>query len=88
MLSAAILAELRDAVGADGLIIERNQLQTYECDALAVLRSLPAAVVLPRSTAQLQNGRRHLRPASHTLSSAAAPAPASPGERCPMTGAS
>ena len=41
MLSAAILAELRDAVGADGLIIERNQLQTYECDALAVLRSLP-----------------------------------------------
>ena len=54
MLSAAILAELRDAVGADGLIIERNQLQTYECDGLAVLRSLPAAVVLPRSTPQLQ----------------------------------
>jgi glycolate oxidase len=54
MLSAAILAELRDAVGADGLIIERNQLQTYECDGLAMLRSLPAAVILPRSTAQLQ----------------------------------
>ncbi len=54
MLSASILAELRDAVGADGLIIERNQLQTYECDALAALRSVPAAVVLPRSTAQLQ----------------------------------
>src|ERR1700691_5347957 len=54
MLSPAILAELRDVVGADGLIIERNQLQTYECDALAVLRSLPGAVILPRSTAQLQ----------------------------------
>jgi glycolate oxidase len=54
MLSAAIVAELRDAVGADGLIVERNQLQTYECDGLAVLRSLPAAVVLPRSTGQLQ----------------------------------
>jgi glycolate oxidase len=54
MLSAAILAELRDAVGADGLIIERNQLQTYECDGLDMLRSLPAAVILPRSTAQLQ----------------------------------
>ena len=53
MLSGAILAELRDAVGADGLIIERNQLQTYECDALAMLRSLPAAVVLPRSAAQV-----------------------------------
>src|SRR5277367_3301592 len=54
MLTAAILAELRDAVGVDGLIIERNQLQTYECDGLAVLRSLPAAVVLPRTTAQVQ----------------------------------
>jgi glycolate oxidase len=54
MLTAAILGELRDAVGADGLIIERNQLQTYECDGLAALRSLPAAVVLPRTTTQLQ----------------------------------
>jgi glycolate oxidase len=54
MLSAAVLAEFRDAVDADGLIIERNQLQTYECDGLAVLRSLPAAVVLPRSTGQLE----------------------------------
>ncbi len=54
MLSAAILAELRDAVGADGLIVERNQLQTYECDGLAVLRSLPAAVVLPRTRDQAQ----------------------------------
>jgi glycolate oxidase len=54
MLSADIVAELRAAVGVDGLIIERNQLQTYECDGLTVLRSVPAAVVLPRSTAQLQ----------------------------------
>ena len=54
MLSAAIVAELRQAVGVDGLIVERNQLQTYECDGLSVLRTLPAAVVLPRSTAQLQ----------------------------------
>ena len=54
MLSAAILAELQAAVGAEGLIAERNQLQTYECDGLAVLRSLPAAVVLPRSTGQLE----------------------------------
>src|SRR6202020_1872037 len=54
MLSADILVELRNAVGAEGLIVERNQLQTYECDGLAVLRSVPAAVVLPRSTEQLQ----------------------------------
>ena len=54
MLSASVLDELRAAVGADGLIVERNQLQTYECDGLAVLRSVPAAVVLPRTTAQVQ----------------------------------
>jgi len=54
MLSADILMELRNAVGAEGLIVERNQLQTYECDGLAALRSVPAAVVLPRTTAQLQ----------------------------------
>ena len=55
MLSAAILAELHQAVGAGGLITERSQLQTYECDGLAVLRSLPVAVVLPRSTAQIES---------------------------------
>ncbi len=54
MLSTAIITELREAVGADGLIVDRNQLQTYECDALAALRSVPAAVVLPRTTAQAQ----------------------------------
>lgn len=54
MLSSAIIAALKSAVGADGLIVERNQLQTYECDGLAALRTLPAAVVLPRSTAEVQ----------------------------------
>jgi glycolate oxidase len=53
MLNAAIVAELKGAVDAGGLILERNQLQTYECDALDMLRNLPAAVVLPRSTAQV-----------------------------------
>jgi glycolate oxidase len=54
MLTSAILAELADAVGQDGLIVEENQLQTYECDGLAALRSVPAAVVLPRCTAEVQ----------------------------------
>ncbi|WP_263384357.1 FAD-linked oxidase C-terminal domain-containing protein [Granulicella arctica] len=54
MLSAAILAELAAAVGPGGLIVEQNQLQTYECDGLAALRTVPAAVVLPRSTAEVQ----------------------------------
>lgn len=54
MLSSAILAELTSVVGADGIIVEKNQLQTYECDGLAALRAIPAAVLLPRSTAEVQ----------------------------------
>lgn len=54
MLSSAVIAELKSVVGADGLIVERNQLQTYECDGLAALRTIPAAVVLPGSTAEVQ----------------------------------
>jgi glycolate oxidase len=53
MLNAAVVAELRAAVSPGSLILERNQLQTYECDGLDMLRSLPAAVVLPRSTAEV-----------------------------------
>ncbi len=53
-LSAVILEELETAVGPNGVLLEHNQLQTYECDGLAALRTLPAAVVLPRSTAEVQ----------------------------------
>jgi glycolate oxidase len=62
MLTPAILDELRAALdsGPDsdpkqsGLITAPNQLQTYECDGLTAFRVTPAAVVLPRSTAQVQ----------------------------------
>ena len=48
------LAELRDAVGAGGLITEPDQLRTYECDGLTNFKVMPAAVVLPRSAEQVQ----------------------------------
>jgi len=54
VLTQAILAELRTAVGDRGLIQEPNQLQTYECDGLTNFRALPGAVVLPRTTAEVQ----------------------------------
>jgi glycolate oxidase len=54
MLTAQHLAELRSIVGPDGLITERGQLQTYECDGLTNFRVLPGAVVLPRSAQQVQ----------------------------------
>jgi glycolate oxidase len=54
VLTPEILADLRAAVGETGLILDRTQLQTYECDGLTNFRTLPAAVVLPRSPAEVQ----------------------------------
>jgi glycolate oxidase len=48
------LAELKAAVGEHGLVSQKNQLQTYECDGLTNFRALPGAVVLPRTTAEVQ----------------------------------
>jgi glycolate oxidase len=48
------IAQLREAVGVDGLITGRSQLQTYECDGLTNFRVLPGAVALPRTTEQVQ----------------------------------
>ena len=54
MLSAGHIAELRATVGAEGLITNQSQLQTYECDGLTNFRVLPAAVVLPRTAEEVQ----------------------------------
>jgi glycolate oxidase len=54
VLTQAILAELRSAVGDRGLIQEPSQLQTYECDGLTNFRALPGAVTLARTTAEVQ----------------------------------
>jgi glycolate oxidase len=60
MLDQAILDSLRNAVDAgnagqpSGLITAANQLQTYECDGLTNFRTVPSAVVLPRTAEQVQ----------------------------------
>jgi glycolate oxidase len=54
MLRRAKIDELRTAVGADGLITGKSQLQTYECDVLTNFRVMPDAVVLPRTAGQAQ----------------------------------
>ena len=53
MPDSGILADLRAAV-PDGLITAANELQTYECDGLTNFRTLPGAVVLPRTAEQVQ----------------------------------
>jgi glycolate oxidase len=54
MLEPGIVAELRAIVGREGVIDKYEQLRTYESDGLTNLRALPALVVLPTSTAQVQ----------------------------------
>ena len=52
-MEARILDQFRAVVGR-GVITEPSQLHTYECDGLTNLRVLPLAVLLPKSTAEVQ----------------------------------
>ena len=49
-----LVAQLRSAIGDDGVITDHEQLRTYECDGLRVLRTCPAVVVLPRTRDEVQ----------------------------------
>ncbi|MBA2474348.1 MAG: FAD-binding protein [Actinobacteria bacterium] len=53
-LEAAFVGELEAALPPGAIIREPEQLRTYECDGLTGHRALPALVVLPRSTEQVQ----------------------------------
>jgi glycolate oxidase len=53
-MDARILGQFRAILGNDGVISEPEQLHTYECDGLTNFRVLPAAVLLPTSTEQVQ----------------------------------
>ena len=48
----ALVEELRDIVGDDNVLAERDELLVYECDGLPQHKHLPRAVVFPNSTEQ------------------------------------
>src|SRR5436853_6073862 len=52
-MDAHILDQFRAIVGR-GLISEPSQLHTYECDGLTKFRVMPVAVLLPKSTEEVQ----------------------------------
>src|SRR5580765_4279824 len=52
-MESRILHEFHEILG-DGLITDKSQLHTYECDGLTNFRVLPQAVLLPTSTEQVQ----------------------------------
>jgi glycolate oxidase len=51
----ALLRRFTEIVGPQGVISERNQLRTYECDGLANFRVVPSVVVLPETAAQVRS---------------------------------
>src|SRR5262245_27130450 len=54
LLTPGVLNELSAIVGAAGVLSEPEQVRTYECDALTNMRAVPLAVLLPRTTEQVQ----------------------------------
>jgi glycolate oxidase len=50
----ALILEMKQAVGPDRVVSEREQLRTYECDGLSQYRCIPTLVVLPESTEEVQ----------------------------------
>jgi glycolate oxidase len=50
-----VIGDLRAVVGPHGLILHPDELRTYESDGLTNFRQVPAAVVLPTSTQQVQD---------------------------------
>jgi glycolate oxidase len=53
-MTPAVLAEFGAALGGRGVISSPEELRTYECDGLTNFRVVPAAVLLPESTEQVQ----------------------------------
>ena len=54
LVDARILQEFRTVTGDRGLITSQEELKTYECDGLTNFRVVPQAVLLPRSSEQVQ----------------------------------
>lgn len=52
--SHALMASLREIVGAEHVISKAEELLVYECDAYTLEKQLPTAVVLPANTAEVQ----------------------------------
>ena len=54
MIPATLAKSLVEICGRDGVIVDEDRLLVYESDALTAYRHRPGAVVLPRTTTQVQ----------------------------------
>ena len=57
----SLVTDLERALGVDAVLSEPAELRTYECDGLTGHRAVPQAVVLPRSTEEVQAAVRVCR---------------------------
>jgi glycolate oxidase len=53
-MDARLVSEFRSIVGDAGIVTEPEQLRTYECDGLTLLRVVPSLVLIPATTEELQ----------------------------------
>ena len=58
MIPESLYRQLVETCGSDGVIVEDDRLLVYESDGLTAHRHRPAAVVLPRSTEEVQGAVR------------------------------
>ena len=66
----SMLNELKRIVGDDGVLAEKGERAVYENDAYPLEKAAPLATVLPRTTAQVAEVVRGLRPAWRPLCAA------------------
>ncbi|MGI9627537.1 MAG: FAD-linked oxidase C-terminal domain-containing protein [Longimicrobiales bacterium] len=66
MIPASLHRALVDACGPHAVIVEEGRLLVYESDGLTAHRHMPAAVVLPKSTAEVQEAVKAI--SAHGLS--------------------
>lgn len=52
-MTTETIQQLRQIVGDDGVISDRDELLVYECDAYTLEKNLPNVVVLPRTTEEV-----------------------------------
>ncbi|HWC04945.1 MAG TPA: FAD-linked oxidase C-terminal domain-containing protein [Methylomirabilota bacterium] len=52
-MDRSLLADLREIVGRDGIVVAADQRLVYECDMLVYYKGMPDLVVLPRSAAEV-----------------------------------
>ena len=60
MIPAPLNRSLVEICGRDGVIVDEDRLLVYESDALTAYRHRPGAVVLPRTTAEVQGAVREI----------------------------